>query len=241
VNTRAMTRGLALVCALFPAPAVAQFVFFDGFDGNDLLPHWGQPPPSHWDYNVSNGMLNVTALHYPGVGANYAGISAIFAPMADFRVDVWMGWQGGVAPHRLAVQVLGPWPSTVIASFGYRDLGTGPELFAGAANQALFLPASASGFHRFSITRSGTQFDFFLDGSPLASFSSQHSIAAGGLGIEFLGPSGGHFGTFHVDRVQVVPGTGTWLVLPFVTALAARRRRHVHRISTIGVIRGDEL
>ena len=52
---------LFLLLALFPGAAIAQTVFFDDFDGNALLPHWIQPPPSYWEYNVSSSMLNVIA------------------------------------------------------------------------------------------------------------------------------------------------------------------------------------
>src|SRR5436189_2097491 len=98
----------APVCMLLgflcPATALAQPVFFDDFDGDILLPHWSRPPPSEWAYNVSNSMLNVTGLFYPSSPksqGNYAAIGTAFAPQADFRVDVWMGWEAGDDPHRL--------------------------------------------------------------------------------------------------------------------------------------------
>ena len=69
------------------APALGQTVFFDDFDGNALLPHWSQPSPSAWEYNVSNSMLNVTDLFnpsHPESPTNFASMGAFFAPQGDF-------------------------------------------------------------------------------------------------------------------------------------------------------------
>ena len=96
-----------------PARALAQIVFFDDFDGDELLPHWSLPDRSRWEYNVSGGMLNVTGLFYPGPmpghpdSGNFAAMGAQFAPQGDFRVDARMGWDPGDQPHRLWVAVTG--------------------------------------------------------------------------------------------------------------------------------------
>src|SRR2546422_3364689 len=81
---RCMAFIVLLALSACSAPALGQApVFFDDFEGNALLPHWGQPPPSCWQYNVSNSMLNVTGLFCPSnpkAGGNYADLIAGFAP-----------------------------------------------------------------------------------------------------------------------------------------------------------------
>ncbi|MCH9058555.1 MAG: hypothetical protein IIB55_08000, partial [Planctomycetes bacterium] len=86
---------LWLLVLVWPMAASGQTVFFDDFEGNALLPHWSQPPPSRWEYNVSNSMLNVTGLFYPShpkSRSNFAIMGAWYAPQTDFRIDVRMGW-----------------------------------------------------------------------------------------------------------------------------------------------------
>jgi hypothetical protein len=218
------------VCACLPAGAMAQYVFFDDFNGNDLLPHWGQPPAQDWEYNVSGGMLNVTGLFYPPppFPVSNAAISAQFEPLSDFRVDVWMGWQAGDAPHRIVASVLGPWgPGPIIAEFGYRHMhSTLPqEIVLGTGTSAVFLPAPTAGIHHFTVTRSGAEFAFYLNGGHLATFPDLWGTPAGGIGIEFVGPTQGQFGTLHVDRVQVIPSPGPLMLIVACAALAARCRR----------------
>jgi hypothetical protein len=111
------------ILVLCPAPALAQPVFFDDFDGNALLPHWGLPRPEDWAYNVSNSMLNVTGLFYPSdpdFPSNGAIMGASYAPQHDFRMDVWMGWEAGARPHALNITVTGA-PGGGLADFGFRD------------------------------------------------------------------------------------------------------------------------
>lgn len=213
--------------------STAQPVFFDDFDGNALLPHWRQPPPSHWRHNVSNGMLNVTALLFPShpkSTGNYASMSAAYAPQTDFRMDVWMGWETGSQPHRLALSVFaGPGQGAVIASFGYRlEAWAGPDplVYATAGGQLLNMPAPAPGIHLFTIARIGTQFRFMLNGSSFASFQDNFGSPAAGVGLFFLGPYPGQLGVFHVDRVQVVPAPSTLALPAGLMVVYAKRRRH---------------
>lgn len=204
-------------------------MFFDDFEGNALLPHWNQPPPSDWGYNVSNGMLNVTNLYYPSHPkhpSNFAWMNTLFMPQTDFRIDVWMGWEAGQQPHRLAVHVGGPFQGNpIIASMGYTNDGSGPFIFAGASNQAQFMPAPSPGIHHFTVSRTGTQFNFLFNGSPFASFTDNFGTAAAAINFEFLGPYPGTLGAFHIDRVVVVPAPGMLLTLSAILLLASTRRR----------------
>ena len=218
--------------ALCPATALAQTVFFDDFEGNALLPHWRLPPPSDWEYNVSNSMLNVTGLLFPShpkSSSNFTSMGALFSPQADFRMDAWMGWEAGDRPHRLGLEALGgATGSGIIATFRYANeawLGPTPVILAGAGGQAVVMPAPPPGIYQFTITRVRTQYEFYLDGNLFARLRGS-GIAATGVGFDFLGPYPGQFGPFHIDRVQVVPAPGAlFFALPVALTCIKRRRR----------------
>ena len=224
---------LWLLAVLWPMAASGQTVFFDDFEGNALLPHWIlQPPPSHWEHTVNNGMLNVTELLYPGIphaGSNFADIVALFSPQTDFRIDVWMGWEQGTQPHALNLSVQGPGGNPIVASIGYRnDLGSGPipVIFGGASGQGISIPAPPPGMYQFTITRVAAEFQFYLEGNLFATFPDTFRRLAGGLHFEFVGPVSGQFGALHIDRVRVVPTPGLLLIaLPLVLACACGRTR----------------
>lgn len=218
---------------LLAQTALAQPVFFDDFDGNALLPHWGQPPASHWQHNVSNGMLNVTGLFFPSdpkSTGNYAAMSASYAPQRDFRIDVWMGWQAGDQPHRLDFLVLVR--AGIVASFGYRNedwLGPTPVILAGTSSQIRVMPAPAPAIHHFRIARVGAQYTFHLNGELFASLAGG-TWEVDGMYFDFvapnpMGPTPGRFGSFHIDRVVVVPTPASWLVLAPLSVLLGRGRQ----------------
>jgi len=222
-----MTLVLSLV-AFLPAPARAEPVFFDDFDGDDLLPHWSRPPDDYWEYNVSGGMLNVTDLLYPSnpkSPANWVLIEASFAPQTDFRADIWMGWEAGDPPQELALYILGS-QGQIIAQFGYyEDSWRGQVIGAGASNQAVFEPAPPPGMYQFTITRIGTAFEFYFNGEPFASISDRFGTPAAGLDLWFLGPYPGQFGAFHVDRVRVTPTPGALSLVAGIGFCSTSRKR----------------
>jgi hypothetical protein len=232
MNRRWMAIAVFLAMLGFGSPfALAQpAVFFDDFDGNELLPHWNVPSPSCWTYNVSNSMLNVTGLHcpsHPKSPNNIAAIGASFAPQTDFRADAWMGWEAGDQPHRLVLRVSGP-TGGILAEFGYRHeawAGANPLIFASASGQLVNMPAPAPGMYHFTITRTGTQVDFLLNGTPVASFSGALTFSAGRVGFEFVGPYPGELGVFRIDRVQVVPAPSTLILISALVLGHARRRK----------------
>jgi hypothetical protein len=222
---------LSLVLLLCPTAAFAQPVFFDDFNGNALLPHWNQPPPSQWAYNVSNSMLNVTGLFYPSSPEspiNFTSMNALFAPQADFRMDVWMGWEAGDRPHRLNIVVLGGMGAGGrLAEFGFRDeadFSQIPVILADAGEGLVMMPAPHPGNYQFTITRVGRQFDFFFDGQPFASLPVTFDLGADGVAFDFGGPFPGQLGPLHIDRVQVIPAPGIF-VLPFALIFRCARRR----------------
>ena len=230
-----MKVALCVLALLWPMAASGQTVFFDDFDGNTLLPHWSRPAPSRWEYNVSNSMLNVTGLFYPGIphlGGNFVIIGASYAPQMDFRADVWMGWEPGDQPHRLAFHVVGA-QGQGIASVGYRHepaFGPVPIIFGGASNQGATFVAPDPGIYHFTITRIAAEFQFYLEGNLFATFPDNFGTPATTVGVEFLGPSDPNatFGPLHIDRIRIVPAPGSILVSMVLLAGCARRKRHPH-------------
>jgi hypothetical protein len=220
---------LALM-AMVSAAAPAQPVFFDDFDGDELLPHWRLPPDDHWEYEVSGGMLHVTDLLWPSDqhfgNGNYALMGAGYAPQTDFRADVWMGWEAGDDPHELIFHVIGP-QGQGIASFGYSTLIDYPDpiIFAASgANDHQIDSAPAPGLYHFTITRRSGEFNFFFDGESFAAFPDRFGTPAASLILWFLGPYPGELGPLHIDRVRVVPAPGA-LALPAAVGLYCQKRK----------------
>jgi hypothetical protein len=172
-------------------------------------------------------MLNVTGLFFPShpkSAANFTSMGASFAPQADFQMDVWMGWDAGQAPHRLALRVAAP--IGLIATFQYRNEFAGdPVIRASVTGQSFSMPAPPPGIHQFTISRSGSQMNFHLNGSPFASFSGVSESPAFGLSFDFVGPFPGDLGDFHIDQVQVIPAPGAVLLIPAFLVCRATRRR----------------
>ena len=223
----------ASILMTLPQALMAQTVFFDDFDGNALLPHWNQPPPHHWEYNVSNSMLNVTGLFYPSSpksGGNSTLMNALFAPQGDFRMDAWMGWDAVQRPQRLAIWVAGPYSaSPIIAEFGYSNeswRGPLPVIFTGSgASDGSTVAAPDPGIHHFTIVRAATQFEFYLDSAPVATFPDRFGTPAAAVWFEFGGPYPGPQSAFHVDRIEVVPAPGTLVPVLTIVLGAVRRKR----------------
>ena len=215
--------------ALCPAAALAQPVFFDDFDGSELLPHWGQPDPSRLEYNVSGGMLHVTELLFPSVAkleANFAIIGARYTPQTDFRMDVWMGWENPTEPwNELRLTAVGP-SGELFANFGMRHLvGEPPEIIAGVTTGFVAAPAPPPGMYQFTIARTGSQFDFYLDGDPFGSLPDTFGIPAAGVSIFFSKPFPGEMNPYHIDRIRVIPAPGALISFaPAALACAARGR-----------------
>lgn len=225
---RVLVFSLAAVLALPPAAAMAEPVFFDDFDDDDLLPHWNRPPDHHWEYEVSGGMLHVTDLFFPGdphQGGNWALMQATFAAQTDFRADVRMGWEAGDDPHELVIRVKGP-QGVGIASFGYSTIiAPEPVIGAGSGGSDFHVePAPPPGIYHFTIGRTGGAFEFYFNGEPFASFPDRFGTPAIGLDLWFLGPNPGQLGAFHVDLVRVVPGPGVLSLLAGFALCCSNRR-----------------
>ncbi|GIK19166.1 MAG: hypothetical protein AMXMBFR77_03970 [Phycisphaerales bacterium] len=223
-------RGLALsLVALFAGAAPAQPVFFDDFDGDDLLPHWSTPPDWHWEYEVSGGMLHVTDLLYPSddhFGGNEALLAAVYDQQTDFRADVRMGWDTGDDPQELVIRLKGP-QGKIIATFGYSTLVSAPDhvIFASTNSGGVIEPAPPPGIYQFTVVRSGAEFEFYFDDEPFASFTDPFGTPAAGLDLWFVGPYPGELGAFHIDRVHVVPAPGVLSLIAAIGLCCPRHRR----------------
>ena len=220
---------LWLLAVLWPMAASGQTVFFDDFEGNALLPHWIQPRPSHWEYNVSNSMLNVTGLFFSGsphLSGNFAILRASYAPQTDFRIDVRMGWEQGAAPHALQLFMVDA-QFQLMANFGYNNQpGLDEVLFVGNGTQVTTFPAPPPGMYQFTITRVAAQFRFYFEGNLLATLDDLSGRPSSIVSLSFVGPLSGQPGPLHIDRIRVVPAPGSILVSMVLLAGCARRKRH---------------
>ncbi|MCH7792047.1 MAG: hypothetical protein IID31_07195 [Planctomycetes bacterium] len=222
-----MNRWMIGLLALWPGLALGQVGFFDHFEGNALLPHWNQPPPSrHWEYNVSNSMLNVTHLLWPShpkSSSNSAGIWADFPPVGgDFQAVGRMG-RGPSQPGYIEMFLNGPAGGTeFIAGFGF----SGSFLVAQTARTTMLFPPPPAGMYDFTILRSGGDIHFLLDGQLVVTLPAVVGAPAARITLIFLepfprpGP-----GAFHVDLIQVVPPPASLVVLVLSGLGLLRRRR----------------
>jgi hypothetical protein len=215
--------------ALWAMPALAQPVFFDDFDGNALLPHWNQPRPSDWQYNVSNSELNITALLNPSnpkSPVNSAVMTAAYTPpLGDFAMDVWMGWDGDPGQnYQINFSAMGT-GGQLMATFGFRHaFGQPPQIFASATRTFLVAPAPPPGMYHFTISRTAAQFEFDLEGQRFAVLSDDFAIPSAGIGFFFSTPYPGQMPPMHIDRVQVVPTPGSLVLGPALVLWCGRRR-----------------
>jgi hypothetical protein len=218
---------LAGVMALSAGSAVAQTVFFDDFDGNALLPHWGHAP-SRWEYNVGGGVLNVTNVVYPSSPkspVNFASMSTSFAPQGDFRVNARMGWGTveGVFELDLRVQNGGG----ILGRVGYAEnpYDNIHGVFGWAFNGPVFTrPSPPPGIYEFSIARIGTNYEFYFEGTRFATFAGGYSNGLDRISLTFSSRYPGPSGPFQVDLIQVVPAPAAGIVLLGAQLLVRRKR-----------------
>lgn len=222
-------RWFGLAALALPSVAIAQPVLFDDFNGSALAPNWVHSP-SRWQYNVSGGMLNVTAVTYPNSPEspyNVASMASLLTPLGDFRVDARVGWHGGDLPESLSVMMLTT-QGGIVAEMQYRTDHISPasaRVVAASFQNFASVAAPAPGMHTFTIARSGGRFSFQLDGNPLANFPDIAFQQPGVILFDFGGPFPGAFGGLHVDWVQVIPNPITLPVVGLSLFLRRRQRR----------------
>jgi len=215
------------------SPARAQVVLFDDFDGEVIDPRWRLSRPGDWEYNVSGGMLNVTNLFYPShpkSPENHATMDTLFTstPLTDFRIDARMGWDEGPGPRSLWLHAKGgPNGNLIVASFGFtlgEGFGIGP-IFSAGAGLGRNAPGSAEGMFTFTIARTGSRLEFYLNETFFFATTDMFGRSLTALQFDFSGPYPAPVAAYHIDSVTVIPGPSTvTLVVAMVPALFRRRR-----------------
>lgn len=217
---------IAMVLA-WPGLALAQPVFFDDFEGDDLAPHWNRPPPEDWEYNVSGSMLNVTGLFNPSSSKtpnNFARINTIIDEVDQFRATARMGFDPGFGQGvRLELETVG---GGTLATFGYFTDSNGvPGLSAFTSRHpGLFFPGPPPGIYDFTIERTSDLYRFSLDGDLLGTLPISLTNPLTRVILDFRGPFPGMLGPLHVDSVLVVPAPGVGAMAVGLLLLNTRRR-----------------
>ena len=213
-----------LLTGLCMSAASGQTVFFDHFEGDALLPHWTQPPPSHWEYSVSNSQLHVEELLWPSNPkdpTNSAGIFTRITPLeGDFRVRVRMGREANSFPVMLFL--LTDSNGHGITAFGY---SSGRISARTGLTRPMFFPAPPPGIHDFVVERVGSQATFILNGEPLVTLTGSTDDLLQ-FSLVFSGPyPDPGLDPLHVDLVHIVPAPGAAVVLMITGGMAMTRRR----------------
>lgn len=230
---RSVAFGALFVCALaagvtlsVSAPAWAQVVFEDNFDGSALGAHWITPPASNWVHDVSGGMLNVHRVvlpipHPKTTQEIRAGITTVLptAYSGDFLASMRIVWELDTVP--LVAMYLGsPTQNVIFMEYYGTSVVIRPPLGPGIA-----LPAPGAGAHDLGIQRLGSQVRFFLNGDLLGAFPAQTGPVTT-LQIGFRNaypiPQGG---PVHVDSVRIIPAPGALVLLLLGGARLSRKAR----------------
>jgi hypothetical protein len=242
VCARLFVAAVAVVLIALPSPADGQPVYFeDDFDGTALKPHWIQPPPEHWEYDVSGGMLNVTKLKYPSTPHTGFNIAELWAPLGipatgDFLAEVVIGFDPAtlskdsdrVFSFFLSDQAPNVPPTSTIG-ISYQDTGfTDVVLLMGSGGQSIPSPVfSNPGLVAFQIARMGNTVNFSMNGDLLATLPATPNITMQSLGVWYIAQwPDAQFEPIHIDRITIVPSPGVGLaVLLSLPLVACRTRR----------------
>lgn len=218
----------AMLCA--PAAwtgrtALAQVVFEDNFDGAALAPHWVTPPASHWDYDVSGGMLNVHRALRPSHPKSPSNSVAIGTTLptpygGDFFATMRVVWEAQTVPQ-VTIDVRGT--TNTIAQMTYASIGV--AFFAPGSTAQLHL-ANPVGEHEIGAQRLGSQLRFFLDGSLIGTLPDIGGEQIRGMTLVFRHafpiPQGG---PVRIDFVRVVPSPASTVSLLLGGGLTIARKR----------------
>jgi hypothetical protein len=217
-----LVAALGLLCA---APAAAQTVFFDDFDGNDLKPHWQTPPPEHWDYEVRDSLLIVNQAFFPSSPFEpWNGVSiAADLPvhLDDFVLHARLGWESN-SQWTVPISIRDSSGQQIATMRG----GAGFITASTRAGRTQHFGNPGPGTHDFVIRRRGTDVDFLLN-EVLLTTIPDFGFSAARVQFAFSEPypqPPGH-PPVHVDFIRVVPAPGTAAVGICAGLIFARRRR----------------
>lgn len=205
--------------------ALAQVVFEDNFDGAALAPHWVTPPASHWDYDVSGGMLNVHRLNFPShpkSSNNFASITTPVAPTlsGDFLATMRIVWEPDTVP---LIQIALAGVTNTIARMEYQLFSISFFTPAGSAQTA---PSPGAGTHELRIQRVTDEVRFFANNQLLGVLPDVVGGPVTRITVNFRSgypvPPGG---PVHLDAIRLVPAPAAVIALSLVLATPSRTRR----------------
>ena len=232
MDTRRMMSGLGIaVLALTAGVSQARDIFFDTFSGNQLRPHWQQPPPNHWEHTVADSRVTVSGLFHPGVPGqpNVALIAAEFPSwMGDrFVLTAQLGWDSGQA-RELAVRLLSN--EGLELTIGYDELATGsPRVFLQRRQIPpppwASAPAPNPGLHTFRLEQTPDDVALYVNGQPIVALTGVPSGHINRVELVFRGNDGAALSPLHVGLVRIVPAPGSSAVIGGMVLLFAKRRR----------------
>lgn len=213
----------ALAWCLAPA-AVAQTMFFDGFDGPQLHPRWNTPGPngSVWSYDFENSMFNLRSVtaQVPGkiwrrrvdlwTSAEYPG---------DYSVAARVGWETGGPAREIGIQVPG-----VVLYMSELLAGTPVYYWSLAGGVVGQMPAPVGGFATLSVTRTGATTRALIDGVEIARTETPIPGIPGWVHISMVGDSR-QMRPLHVDLVNVIPCPSATILFACAAFASLARRR----------------
>ncbi len=226
---RAMTAGLlavAVVCAT--ESAQARDIFFDTFSGNQLRPHWQQPPPSHWEHTVADSRITVSGLFHPGVPGqpNVASMSFSIDPVKRDVVVLTadLGWEAGDG-RSLSVRLYGP--RGYVGAMGYEEVGGVRQVYLDGPFGRAIHSAPPPGSHNFRMMRGPDYTVLYVSGTFVGILSGTGFEILGRVEFAFTVEDAVHFAPLYVEHVRIVPTPGavTASVCWMAVLVFGRRRR----------------
>jgi hypothetical protein len=213
---------VAALDLLWAAPAAAQTVFFDDFDGSALKPHWEE---LHFVHRVGGGVLTVLELPWPNnPHAQLFNDGAIWARFGQVEGDFVATTRMGLDPGErrlMRINVAGPGTSV---SFWFGD--DGPAISTPATG-FMAVPGPRDGVHDFSIARSGDLYRFSINNQRIAEIQDPHHPVLNQILFEFRVdlPYQG-MAPMYVDSVRVVPTPSSSFTATLLAVLITHRRRN---------------
>lgn len=225
---KAITAGLlALVIACASESAHARDIFIDTFSGNQLRPHWQQPPPSHWEHTVADSRLTVSGLFHPGVPGqpNVASIAAEFAPvMRDvIVVTADLGWEAGDG-RSVSVRLFGP--AGFVGAMGYEEVGGVRQVFLDGPFGRSIRPAPLPGSHRFRMVRGQDDTVLYIPGVFPMVLAGTGFEPLNRVDIAFSGVNSAPLSPLYIEHIHIVPAPEAVMAIAcWMTVVGFRRRR----------------
>lgn len=230
---------IACATVLVSGPcALAQPVFFDDFDGDQLGPEWGFfSECGAMEYTVADSLFQVTRIYkVQPCEPTDVTVGVGFEKQLDFDMTAIMGWDEGTAQgFRMNAPKAG---GLFIGAIGYGVWPGKPAVIGatviGDSQKYVEIPAPPPGLYEFRLTRSDGWIRAYFEGQLLVEVPTKNFVyPLVGSTFTFGGPDSDEFSTLYIDRVTVTPGPGTLAIFMIVsTAIHRRRRTHARVLRT---------